>query len=1579
MDENGQRDTKEARRRNKKSDISTSVSSGGESLSKKTRKGKVKKEGKEEKSKLDENGVEKPAKKVGRPKKEKKSEKSENSENITSADVKNVEKKPRKPRKSKSSSALNASDVSISRDQSESKLVLRDRSMNLKQDSEESIYTEIEESILYSSDDEMMLDTTPAVQRIFSHRQNENNEIEYFVKYAGMSYKSTTWVSASELIETKSGEIMLSKYNKLYQNSIPQPPYYDPSYEIPDRIIAKREIDGKTEYLVKWSLLDYENNTWETKDSIDDNAKIKEFDVLSRLPSLQERFLPPRPPSSSWKPVTIIPKSKSGHTPRPYQMEGLNFLVNSWFNQRNAILADEMGLGKTVQTLIFLHYLFKDQKIRGPFLIVVPLSTIHQWEREITEWTTFRYLSFYGSGIKRKIMKDFEFFYPETPVTKFHILLTTYEYVIREKETFGSIKWQCIVVDEAHRLKNHQSKLMGILHSYSSDFKLLLTGTPLQNNIGELWSLLNFLDASSFHSLSEFQEKFGLLTESDQIVELQYILKPLMLRRLKSDVEKAIAPLEEVIIECAMTQHQKLYYQSVFNKNMEYLSRGAHKANTTNLHNISMELRKVCNHPYLMKGAEDQIIIERRAMSKIDPEDALPHGFENEALVRSSGKMILLDKLLMKLKSDGHRVLIFSQMTRMLDILQDYLVYKGYKYERLDGSIRGDDRQTSIDRFNTPNSDVFVFLLCTHAGGLGINLTSADTVIIYDSDWNPQNDIQATARCHRIGQKKEVKVYRFITTNSYERKMFDRAAIKLGLDHAVLESSKVQKSEDLEKLLRLGAYYAFETDGSNDAERFGEEDIESIISRSTKIKHENIAAGDGSTFSKAHFELDDEATDVDLSAPDFWKKYLPEVVEDEILAGSTIAERRRLRREEEALLFNQPPEETTTEPIQLSQKPYLWSKRKIASLMGLLWRFGWGRWRLIYEKGEFGCDISEVKAVSHVILKWLLDANPDSFPVVEAIYEKSATDDSLQYENKFIKKNKLVYEPIVVSNGLWKLSRLEILHFLNSAVQTCSNPPDDLVVGNVMVSKPAEWWTSADDKLLIHGIFLNGYGNYENIKLSRNDGINFKILPSRVKAIITSLKNGYIRYKESIGVDLPFNYETLRLMNDNISKKDHKQIIYYLVLYGFTTPEEFREVAGLTSRSIVAINKYLVTLLKICEELCDGKEVNDQDLVEKIMIGQAQKIMSRIKFFDTIRKHCDDDKFKGDNKWLINYIAEHGMLDYTESPKIMEMFEKDPSDGKILKRIKDLFRIRERKRVEPSQTSSHVVHHPVLQINENGQPVFPMKIGQSCTIISLGKVVYDRPGFHSQRYLYTDGFVSERMYTSVIDPSQKAWYRSSIRDNGGETPLFKVEMIEHPEIFFEGPAPSNPWMGVIRAIEKKVKSNRSLTISGPEYYGLSAPIVLHLMSKMENANLCEKYGEKKVVAEQNSTEVVTVITETVDNLNDNNDLSKLARRQRKRVVFSDESDDQIDIDLPDDDNEDDSEAIDVENVLNVQPKKTNGLIIEFKKLIDLKKEESPEDLSFSSQWFKGKKDQIIQCISSEEAEEMERLRNRLYL
>ncbi|KAG5186809.1 SNF2 family N-terminal domain-containing protein [Tribonema minus] len=436
---------------------------------------------------------------------------------------------------------------------------------------------------------------------------------------------------------------------------------------------------------------------------------------------------------------------------REYQLEGVNWLLWNWWHKRPSILADEMGLGKTIQTTAFLHALWRNKLTanRGPHLIVAPLSLVNQWQGEVDTWSPdMNAVVYHGNAEARDVIREREWWYDapfvskedardlrRAGVPKFNVMITTFEIALREVRDLSRVAWQVLVVDEAHRLKNCESKLFQELSSLPREHCLLLTGTPLQNKTEELWALLHFCHKDHFNDQRQFLQQFGDLKEASQVGELHEVLRPFLLRRIKEDVEKSLPPKEETVIEVSLTPVQQQFYKAIYAKNTSYLFRGARPSNTPSLMNVMMELRKCCNHPYLNRGVEDRILSE------------IPHELRTPAnitkqLIDASGKMVLLAKLLPRLQQEGHKVLIFSQMVRCLDLIEEYLRATGYKYERLDGSTRSNFRTAAVERFNRPHFERFIMLLSTRAGGLGLNLTSADTVIIYDSDWNPHNDLQ---------------------------------------------------------------------------------------------------------------------------------------------------------------------------------------------------------------------------------------------------------------------------------------------------------------------------------------------------------------------------------------------------------------------------------------------------------------------------------------------------------------------------------------------------------------------------------------------------------------------------------------------------------------------------------------------------------------------------------------------------------------------------------------------------------------------------------------------------------------------
>uniref|UniRef100_UPI0037E79223 lymphoid-specific helicase n=1 Tax=Semicossyphus pulcher TaxID=241346 RepID=UPI0037E79223 len=539
------------------------------------------------------------------------------------------------------------------------------------------------------------------------------------------------------------------------------------------------------------------------------------------------------------------PQVFTGGVMRWYQIEGIEWLRMLWENGINGILADEMGLGKTIQCIAHIAMMI-EKKVMGPFLVVAPLSTLPNWINEFKRFTPeMSVLLYHGPQAERaKLLKQIR--RPQGPLNMCPVVVTSFEISMIDRKFLQRYQWKYLIVDEGHRIKNLNCRLVRELKMLPTDNKLLLTGTPLQNNLAELWSLLNFLLPEVFDDLKSFESWFDIdtLGEAENVVAaereqnilsmLHQILTPFLLRRLKSDVTLEVPPKKEIIVYAPLTAKQEAFYTAVVNKTIgkmlgqekteapvaltssgrpkrrsrkvvdykerdgetpydleKYLERVRKEQEQSSspvldvqspldaqinlkLQNILMLLKRCCNHPYLVEYPLDPATQE----FKID-----------EQLVQSSGKFLILDRLLPALKTRGHKVLIFSQMTSILDLLMDYCYLRGFEYSRLDGSMSYADRDENMTKFSK-DPEVFLFLLSTRAGGLGINLTAADTVIIFDSDWNPQADLQAQDRCHRIGQTKPVVVYRLVTANSIDQKILERATAKRKLEQMVIHKNK---------------------------------------------------------------------------------------------------------------------------------------------------------------------------------------------------------------------------------------------------------------------------------------------------------------------------------------------------------------------------------------------------------------------------------------------------------------------------------------------------------------------------------------------------------------------------------------------------------------------------------------------------------------------------------------------------------------------------------------------------------------------------------------------------------------------
>ncbi|KAI1769591.1 chromatin remodeling complex SWI/SNF, component SWI2 and related ATPase [Hypoxylon sp. FL1150] len=520
-----------------------------------------------------------------------------------------------------------------------------------------------------------------------------------------------------------------------------------------------------------------------------------------------------------------------GGTLKEYQIKGLQWMLSLYNNNLNGILADEMGLGKTIQTISLVTYLIERKLQQGPYLVIVPLSTLTNWNLEFEKWApSVSRIVYKGPPNARKQQQE------KLRQGKFQVLLTTYEYVIKDRPILSKIKWFHMIIDEGHRMKNSNSKLSATISQYyNTRFRLILTGTPLQNNLGELWAMLNFVLPNIFKSVKTFDEWFNTpfantggqdkmeLNEEEQILvirRLHKVLRPFLLRRLKKDVEKDLPDKTEKVIKCKFSALQtRLYKQMVTHQKITVSDGKGGKTGARGLSNMIMQLRKLCNHPFVFDEVENQMN---------------PMNTSNDLLWRTAGKFELLDRILPKYKATGHRVLMFFQMTAIMDIMEDFLRFRGIQYLRLDGTTKSEDRSDLLKTFNAPDSPYFMFLLSTRAGGLGLNLQTADTVIIYDSDWNPHQDLQAQDRAHRIGQKNEVRILRLISSNSVEEKILERARYKLDMDGKVIQAGRFDNKSsetDRDAMLRTLLESADMAD-SGEQDEMDDEELNMILARS---------------------------------------------------------------------------------------------------------------------------------------------------------------------------------------------------------------------------------------------------------------------------------------------------------------------------------------------------------------------------------------------------------------------------------------------------------------------------------------------------------------------------------------------------------------------------------------------------------------------------------------------------------------------------------------------------------------------------------------------------------------------------
>lgn len=1315
--------------------------------------------------------------------------------------------------------------------------------------------------------------------------ENKSDKI-YFTKWLNRSYVHCTYESYNDILLLEGGDLALKKFhNGVTKSGLVESLYFSDLFVINGKDVDSNwweverlvyHMDNK--YLIKWVNLGYDECTWEdandqfckgliTQELIDSWLQRKEKKVPTNLgpdDRLLERYIKIDPNFSD----------KNGNTLRDYQIEGVNWLVYCWCKKTNSILADEMGLGKTVQIVSTLVQLSK-LTVPGPFLIIAPLSTLGHWMNTFNNWSSFNAVIYRGKSTEREVIQRYELCCYENgkripKMLKCNAVITNYEVIAKEMEFFNSIEWKYFVIDEGHRLKNHQGKFYNSLMKLKFQHCTLMTGTPIQNNVEEFWSLLHFLNPQTFPNLQSFLSEYGNIADIEKVKNFQKTIEPFFLRRKIGDVETSIAEKEETIVEVELTKTQKIFYKAFLNDNRVTLLSQITSSSCTSLRNLVMQLRKVCNHPYLIEGAQDKIEDdERKKNPDIDESE-----FRVNTLVNTSGKMIFVDKLLQKLKKEGKKVLIFSQMVKVLDIIEEYLQIKKYRFQRIDGRVPANKRQPAIDRFSE-DPDEFIFLLCTRAGGTGINLTAATTVIIFDSDFNPQNDLQAQSRCHRIGQTELVTIYRLVTRDTYEISMLDRASKKLGLDQALLEgverkSSSRDEANEIEQLLRYGVYGIIQDDDSA-IDQFQKLDIDEILEQ--RGKSLVIIQRGNSKFSKAKIDIDQES--LDMKSEDFWKKALPDLKQNVV---ETLPERRcRIKQAQSFETIDDSDSDDTPKKRKQSSGP-TGLRDSIRNII----------------KGGFSNGTALEKYILWESVKLQTALDKDNADILKKLLgvpklTSRPSDDILYYEEKYVELSKSIQEKAhdIVNRTLLFYKLKFVLYAIQGEVSSWP-----LLDGD---SDPLY------DYAICYGVYKNGLYDMNNIFADTgyvsHRPMTEKVAIQTVENILFHFRDLLVRKDiESDHVILPPN--EWKLIHENLfnrlymSNEEYFSLLNHLSMLG--TPEipdeegnpiiDYKRIIELfpnkclsdevvkssidsllavidgkdDQETLMRLKNYKTSFRKIKETIVNLKKFRDiyPSVTDSDKVYFLNKVSEKLPSFwtqehnDILFKNICDTGYMHISTWIVDrngpffkHIPQDFAQQFDISAAQEEVFgrpckprEAEPFsflyNTKIrYEMVKDMIFFAEKqiRRSSRTQSSNHI--HDIDDVERDivtEVPPVPYEINSTLRITNFGSY---------QRYddQYPINYKSERLYVSIADPNTKSWYESSTFLDGEGKFCFKVRHLSEPFKEYVSNKPSNAWEMLLidlESVKKKFKLplRKFTAVSGPVQYGFSQDKVVKILN-----------------------------------------------------------------------------------------------------------------------------------------------------
>ena len=1161
-------------------------------------------------------------------------------------------------------------------------------------------------------------------QKIVSRRVDENGNVSYLVKLANKSYRHAKWVDGHEI------EAMKKRFRRELPTAM------NPNYTKVDKVIGERDTDNGKEYLVKWMDLDYEEATWEPEQDLE-KEDMEAVDAFHQRIE-KRKNLHGQSEMESWRCLT---KEEISLDLTDWDLNGVNSLMNAWFRKRNMILCEPERQTMEFEVFVFLDQLVKRANVAGPFLFIAQNPKMATLAKNVAKWTNLSVVDWWGVTQRRELVKEYELFLPGTEIPMFDLLLLTSDVLCREKDLLSKIKWRCVTVDGHCPSAEHSSRTVDIVSLLESDLMVFLDESPRNVTAGVCGKIGKLIAPKEVQGITQFQEKYGKLAKSDMPVCLLSFLEGYTYERNSTES----ATFEETILNCPMTDEQWRLYREIYAYNARQLLSNERIV----CERVFKQLRDMYNHPCWIRGDKD---------------------------IFASGKMVMLRKLLRKLKVENKRVVVMSQTSEMLGLICKMMEIEEYRYRKIDGTVRGDNRENAIQEFKN-DTECFALLIVTFAIDAPMDLPTVDTFVVYDSCLNPEEEHKA-ARIVTGDEVENIKLYRLFTANTFERQAYEIALPQRG---------KINSAAVIQ-LVKLGACHAF----LEDLYRLEDlsEDIESVLCHSSSRK---VWAASRQS-----------PTTPTASQPLKQEQKRPEVVNKPVRKPEHKEETNGNARR--AVMVKAPPVSDDEH-----DKDFSWNKERIVLLANTLLRFGWGRWETIHQKSKLHCSTAELKLACQAILRLLLSECTDNYPVMNYI-RAQFRDKSGQPEAVFAQRNVQVLEAHVKPGANWKVGRLDLLYHVNLMVSACKNPPEDLQVPHLS-TKLTDWWSEEDDKRLLFGVWEYGYLNYDRIRFTQESGeFTQTALSARVKALVNEFKEHYVFEPEPIPSQDYTEEEA-----DLWTKEEHDKVIFSILNFGAGPLETLYEIANLPNKTFAEFQTYHEMLMSVVNKVAKGRIPPEHTLVRNINPWLARHIVSRIALFDNVRKYHDSfSMLKPEDAYLLNFIATHGLIGVADDENLVSRFGNDINETTVIQ-----------------QTASLIDDLQLVLTTEI--PKLPWHVSNRLTVINFG-VIDHRREFFNERYFYPIGYEVRRLFYSVVEGHEKIWYRGRICESDSK-PLFIVDVPSHPEFCYQGLAPSTPWRAVAQDVARRCGGSRTASarckgVSGPDLFGLSCSAVMQCVQTL---------------------------------------------------------------------------------------------------------------------------------------------------